>query len=71
MDRNINAHIPVKKNTPAESSAGFDSSRLGAFFDLLLQIDKRNHSELYEHNKSGATSDQTSKRADGLCMRGD
>lgn len=71
MDSNIKAHIPVKKNISAESLAGINSCRLGAFFDLLLQIDKRNHSELYEHHQSGTTSDQTSKRADGLCECGD
>ena len=33
----------------------------GAFFDLLLQIDKRNHPELYEHNQSGVSATQATK----------
>lgn len=70
MDSNIKAHMSAKKHISAESS-GADSCRLGAFFDLLLQIDKRNHPELYEHNQSGASPHQASKRTDRICMRGD
>ncbi len=71
MDSNFKAHMPAKKNIPAESSVGVDSCPLGAFFDLLLQIDKRNHPEIYEHNQSGASPHQASKRPDRICMRGD
>jgi hypothetical protein len=71
MESNIKAHIPAKKHISAESSAGGDSCRLGAFFDLLLQIDKRNHPELYEHNQSGTSPNQTAKGSDGICLCGD
>jgi hypothetical protein len=71
MESNIKAHMCAKKHISAESSAGVDSCRLGAFFDLLLQIDKRNHPELYENNQSGTSSNQTSKWSDGICLRGD
>lgn len=70
-ESNFKAHTPSKKNLSAESSAVANSCRLGAFFDLLLQIDKRNHPELYEHNQSGTSADQTSERLDRICVRGD
>ena len=47
--------MSAKKHISAASSVEVDSCRLGAFFDLLLQIDKRNHPELYEHNQSVAS----------------
>lgn len=56
---------------PAESLADDESRRLGAFFDLLFKIDKRNHPELYEHNQSGTSPNQASKWPDGICLRGD
>ncbi|WP_154017766.1 hypothetical protein [Candidatus Protochlamydia phocaeensis] len=56
-DSNFNAHIQLKKDLPTEQPAEASSNRLGAFFNLLLQIDKRNHSERYEHYKSGASPD--------------
>jgi hypothetical protein len=71
MESNIKALMSAKKNIPAESLAEVNSCRLEAFFDLLFKIDKRNHPELYEHNKSGASPDQTSKGSDGICLRGD
>jgi hypothetical protein len=70
-DSNLKTHIASKKDVSARSLAGVDSCRLGAFFDLLLQIDKRNHPELYEHNQSGTSPDQTSERLDRICVRGD
>jgi hypothetical protein len=45
-----------------------DPQRLARFFDLLMTIDKRNNPELYEHNKSGTSPDQTTKRSDGICL---
>lgn len=51
MESKIKAHMPAKKHISAESSAEIDSCRLGAFFDLLFQIDKRNNPGLYEHNQ--------------------
>ena len=71
MDSKIKAHMPAKKHISAESSAEIDFCRLGAFFDLLLQIDKRNHPEFYEHNKSGTSPNQTAKGSDGICQCGD
>lgn len=64
MDSNIKAHMPAKKHISAESSAGVDSCRLGAFFDLLLQIDKRNHPEKYDHQKHRDSADQASSGVD-------
>ena len=71
MESNIKAHMSAKKHISADDSAGIDSCPLGAFFDLLLQIDKRNHPELYEHNQSGTSANQTTKGSDGICLRGD
>jgi hypothetical protein len=70
-DSNFKSRIRTKKDISAESLAGVDSCRLGAFFDLLFKIDKRNYPELYEHNKSGTSPDQTTKGSDGICLRGD
>lgn len=67
MESKIKAHMPAKKHISAESSTAIDSCRLGAFFDLLFQIDKRNNPELYEHNQSGTSPHQASKRPDGIC----
>lgn len=39
---------------------------LGQFFDLLLHIDRRNNSGLYESNKDRHYSDSPSERSDGL-----
>lgn len=39
-----------------------DVLALTSFFSLLLKIDRRNNPGLYEHNKSGTSSDQTPKR---------
>ncbi len=61
-ESNFKAHMPSKRDVSANSLAADSSRRLGAFFDLLLQIDKRNHPELYEHNQSGASANQASKR---------
>jgi hypothetical protein len=36
-----------------------EMDRLGAFFDLLLRIDQRNHPELYESQQSRNSPDQT------------
>lgn len=68
---NFKTHRSLNKEVSVEYSAEANFHRLGAFFDLLLQIDKRNHPELYEHNKSGASPDQTTKGSDGICLRGD
>jgi hypothetical protein len=68
---NFKTHISLNKEVSVEYAAEANFHRLGAFFDLLLQIDKRNHPELYEHNKSGASPDQTTKGSDGICLRGD
>ncbi|WP_166154690.1 MULTISPECIES: hypothetical protein [unclassified Neochlamydia] len=38
------AHKPPKKKATVKPLAVTESCRLGAFFDLLLQIDKRNPS---------------------------
>ncbi|WP_213106631.1 hypothetical protein [Candidatus Protochlamydia amoebophila] len=62
--------MPSRKIS-AESSALTNPCRLGAFFDLLLQIDKRNHPEFYEHNQSGTSSHQDTERLDSICMCGD
>ncbi|WP_042279800.1 hypothetical protein [Candidatus Protochlamydia sp. R18] len=70
-ESNFKAHMPSEKNFSAESLAAVNSCRLGAFFDLLLQIDKRNHPELYEHNQRGASPDQATKWPDSICKRGD
>ncbi len=71
MESNTKAHMPAKKHISAESSVVINSCRLGAFFDLLLQIDKRNHPELYEHNQSATSPNQTAKGPDGICLCGD
>lgn len=70
-ESNFKAHIPSGRNFSAESLAADNSRRLGAFFDLLLQIDKRNHPELYERNQSEASPHQAPKRSDGICLCGD
>jgi hypothetical protein len=54
-DSNFNAHIQSQKDLPTEQSVEASSNRLGAFFNLLLQIDKRNHPERYEHYKGRAS----------------
>jgi hypothetical protein len=45
-----------------------DVLALTSFFSLLLKIDRRNNPGLYEHNKSGTSSDQTTKRFDSFCQ---
>jgi hypothetical protein len=70
-ESNFKAQMPSGMNFSAESLAANNSRRLGAFFDLLLQIDKRNHPELYEHNQSGTSPYQAPKRPDGICLCGD
>lgn len=52
----IKTSEPPKEDDSSEHSAETHSLRLGNFFDLLFKIDKRNHPELYEPNKSGASS---------------
>lgn len=59
----------IQSNQPVISLNG--TQRLAQFFELLMTIDKRNNPELYEHNQSGASPDQTKKRSNGICMRGD
>ncbi|EFB41450.1 hypothetical protein pah_c032o003 [Parachlamydia acanthamoebae str. Hall's coccus] len=70
-ESNFKVHMPSKKNLSADSLAVANSCRLGAFFNLLFQIDKRNHPELYEHNQSGASPNQATKWPDGICKCGD
>lgn len=64
MESNIKAHMPAKKHISVESSAEINSYRLGAFFDLLLQIDKRNHPEKYDYQKHRDSADQTTSGTD-------
>lgn len=45
-----------------------DVLALTSFFGLLLKIDRRNNPGLYEHNKSGTSSDPTTKRFDSFCQ---
>jgi len=68
---NFKTHHPLKEAISVEHSTEVNSRRLGSFFDLLIQIDKRNHPELYEHKKSGTSSDQTAKLPDDVCLPGD
>lgn len=51
----IKTSEPPKEHFSAECSAETRSLHLGNLFDLLFKIDKRNHPELYEPNKSGAS----------------
>lgn len=64
-------HKSIASDDSVKSSVEANGYRLGAFFDLLLRIDKRNHPELYAHNESGASPDQAAKRSHGLRLRGD
>lgn len=47
------------------------NQRLAQFFELLMEIDKRNNPRLYEHNQGGTSPNQATQRFDGICMRGD
>ena len=38
--------------SPMDETIISPEERLGVFFDLLLQIDKRNNKQLYENNKN-------------------
>jgi len=51
----IKTSKPSNEDVSAEHSVEANSLRLEAFFDLLFKIDKRNHPELYEPNKSGTS----------------
>jgi hypothetical protein len=61
----LDQKISKKKIVSPKGDA--DVFALGSFFSLLLKIDRRNNPGFYEHNKSGASSDQTTKRLDSFC----
>ncbi|HEY2810073.1 MAG TPA: hypothetical protein VGJ00_01595 [Rhabdochlamydiaceae bacterium] len=60
-----------KRSISLERHSEESSDRLFLFFDLLMRIDQRNHPELYEHNQSGTSPNQTAKGSDGICLCGD
>jgi len=60
----IKTSKPPKEHVSAECSAETHSLRLGAFFDLLLKIDKRNNPEKYDYQKYRNSANQTPSRAD-------
>jgi hypothetical protein len=62
LDQEISQEEVVSPKGDAEVLA------LTSFFGLLLKIDRRNNPGFYEHNKSGASSDQTTKRFDSFCQ---
>jgi hypothetical protein len=59
MKKQRSIHAPSKVAPLMNEIVISSEERLGRFFDLLLQIDKRNHPEFYESQKSRNYSDQT------------
>lgn len=62
---------PSKEHVSGRHPTETNSLRLGAFFDLLLKIDKRNHPEKYDHHQKHTDSaDQAAPMADCDCSPG-
>jgi hypothetical protein len=60
MKKQRSVHIPCKAAPLMNELVISSEERLGRFFSLLLQIDKRKHPELYESQKSRNCPNQTS-----------
>jgi hypothetical protein len=58
---------PSNEDVSAEHTAEANFRRLGAFFELLLGIDKRNHPEKYDYQKHRDSADQTTPGTDWDC----
>lgn len=60
----IKTFKPSNEDVSSEHAADANFRRLGAFFELLLGIDKRNHPEKYDHKKNRDSADQASSGVD-------
>ena len=63
----IKTSKPSNENVSTEHAADANFHRLGAFFELLLGIDKRNHPEKYDYQKHRDSTDQTTPRTNRDC----
>ena len=66
MKKQRSGHAPSKVAPSMNEIVISSEERLGRFFNLLFQIDKRKHPELYESQKSRNCPDQTTRRAASL-----
>ena len=60
----IKTSKPSNEDISVEHAEETNFRRLGAFFDLLLGIDKRNHPEKYDYQKHRDSANQTTTGAD-------